>query len=404
MDLGSIVDYVSSSGDRRRYAVMKVLRLVEAVCGFGAEEVFGRVLGGELDPYKLLREVAVSLQREGLAPKTVRFYVSLLVRLLRMAGAEVRSELIRYRVPLPQSRAVRTDRAPTVEELRRLLAVMGARNRTLFLMLASTGMRLGECLQLRLGDVRLNAEPPYVEVRTAKSGVLRRLFLTRECVEALKAHLGRRVEEEPATSWLWPRRGNPSLPLQKRHAQQYWYAALKKVGLDVRDSSGLGYQLHIHSLRKFFRTQLERAGVSRTVISFWMGHMTGLDLSYFRPSEPQLMEEWRKAEPYLTLAEAKDVERIRKDIVLETIRRIAESFGVDPSRVRIEKQRQLGRDLTAEEEIQLLQGEMKRVREGNCDPRKIVTEKSLPKFLAEGWDVQTVLPSGKILIRKKTSP
>jgi hypothetical protein len=98
------------------------------------------------------------------------------------------------------------------------------------------------------------------------------------------------------------------------------------------------------------------------------------------------------------------VERVRKDIVLETIRRIAESFGVDPSRVRIEKQRQLGRDLTAEEEIQLLQGEMKRVREGNCDPRKIVTEKSLPKFLAEGWDVQTVLPSGKILIRKKTSP
>ncbi|MCL7398612.1 MAG: hypothetical protein LZ170_00025 [Thaumarchaeota archaeon] len=30
---------------------------------------------------------------------------------------------------------------------------------------------------------------------------------------------------------------------------------IKKVGLDIHDSNGLGYQLHIH----FYRMQLERA-------------------------------------------------------------------------------------------------------------------------------------------------
>jgi hypothetical protein len=33
--------------------------------------------------------------------KVFRFYLSLLVRMLRMAGSDVKSGLLRYRVPLP---------------------------------------------------------------------------------------------------------------------------------------------------------------------------------------------------------------------------------------------------------------------------------------------------------------
>ncbi|MDJ0270878.1 MAG: hypothetical protein NXY59_10170 [Aigarchaeota archaeon] len=40
--------------------------------------------------------------------------------------------------------------------------------------------------------------------------------------------------------------------------------------------------------------------------------------------------------------------------------------------------------------------------EGRSDPKRIVSEEELEKYLAEGWDVQTVLPSGRILIRKTT--
>jgi hypothetical protein len=42
----------------------------------------------------------------------------------------------------------------------------------------------------------------------------------------------------------------------------------------------------------------------------------------------------------------------------------------------------------------------KRFRSGNSDPKKIVGETELEEYLADGWDVQTVLPSGKILIKK----
>jgi len=168
----------------------------------------------------------------------------------------------------------------------------------------------------------------------------------------------------------------------------------------MRDSSGLGYQLHIHSLRKFYRTHLESAGVSRTVISLWMSQVTGLDVNYFRPGEPQLVEEWRKAEPLLSLSGAEDVERLKKDLVLEALRRLAETFGVDPMKVRVEKQKQLGREPTPEEEIETIQNEIKRFKFGNSDPKKIVGETELEKYLAQGWDVQTVLPSGRIIVKK----
>ncbi len=400
IDFGLIIEEVCSSDSKRIYAVRKALRIFEEELGMKVEDAVSAMIYGEIDVYDALRRFLATIRKENLAPKTIRFYLSLLIRILRMAGVEVRSDVLRYRVSLPASRILRVDRAPTIEELRKILTVMGPRNRALFLMLASTGMRLSECLQLRLGDLDLDARPPYLLIRSAKTGDVRKVYLTRECVEILKAYLGKRLSQDPSTSWIWPRRGNKSKYLRKEHAQQYWYSAIRRVGLDQRDSSGLGYQLHIHSLRKFYRTQLERAGVSRTVISLWMGQRTGLDLNYFRPSEPQLIEEWRKAEPFLTIFEARGVEELKKDIALETLRRVAESFGIDPMRVKIEKQKELGREPSIDEEIQALQNEMKKLRNIEDDPKRIVDEEELEGYLERGWDVQAILPSGRIIIKK----
>jgi len=95
------------------------------------------------------------------------------------------------------------------------------------------------------------------------------------------------------------------------------------------------------------------------------------------------------------------MEEMCQEIALEAIRRFAEALGIDPMKVRIEKQEELGRELSQEEEIQIIQNEIKRLRAGNNDPKKIVSEKELERYLAEGLDVQTVLPSGKIVVRKK---
>jgi hypothetical protein len=57
----------------------------------------------------------------------------------------------------------------------------------------------------------------------------------------------------------------------------------------------------------------------------------------------------------------------------------------------------------AMEEVRKLSLDGYRLRENpNSDPKKIISESELERHLAQGWDVQTVLPSGKILIRKPT--
>jgi hypothetical protein len=101
MDLGSIVEVVSSISDRRKYAVVKALWVLEAVSGVGSEKAFADIVGGKLDVYDVLRKFVRSLQGEVWLLKVFRFYLSLLVRMLRMAGSDVKSGLLRYRVPLP---------------------------------------------------------------------------------------------------------------------------------------------------------------------------------------------------------------------------------------------------------------------------------------------------------------
>jgi hypothetical protein len=44
-------------------------------------------------------------------------------------------------------------------------------------------------------------------------------------------------------------------------------------------------------------------------------------------------------------------------------------MGIDPMRIKIE--RELGRNLT-EEELKIIENEIKKVREGSGDPKKIV--------------------------------
>ena len=94
-------------------------------------------------------------------------------------------------------------------------------------------------------------------------------------------------------------------------------------------------------------------------------------------------------------------------MVQVAIGKFAEAFGIDPVRVKIERQKELGRALAPEEEIQALQLAIKKTREEgsfrnvDSDPKKVIDEGELEKHLLDGWDVQMTLPSGKILIRKQ---
>ncbi len=56
-----------------------------------------------------------------------------------------------------------------------------------------------------------------------------------------------------------------------------------------------------NGFRKHVISSFIDAGLNHEIRELLVDHATGLDASYFRPSEKQVLEEYLKAEPYLTV-------------------------------------------------------------------------------------------------------
>jgi hypothetical protein len=86
---------------------------------------------------------------------------------------------------------------------------------------------------------------------------------------------------------------------------------------------------------------------------------------------------------------------------IEALKSIAKSLlGIDLVEVKVAKEKETGKELTAEETIQLFEDELKKLRDGKHNPQRIIKETELEDFLAEGWQFISVLPSRKILVKK----
>ncbi len=108
--------------------------------------------------------------------------------------------------------------------------------------------------------------------------------------------------------------------------------------------------------------------------------------------------------PYLTIfSESPEIARatkeLRKKQVLDTVRLLG--FSEDKIK-RVEEA--LAKYATVDDavtEIRKLSLESHKLRENiENDPKMIIDERDLEDYINMGWDVQTVLPSGKLLVRK----
>jgi hypothetical protein len=153
-------------------------------------------------------------------------------------------------------------------------------------------MRLNEALHLRVSDIDFNEKVIRVSAAFTKKGDKREVPLIPELEEAIKKYLEKRQVQ---SVWLFPSLENPSSPMAKERAQDSFNQLLRRLGLDQRDPSGLGYQIHFHVFRKWHKTQLERHGVHRLVLERWQGRDIGSQGVYFLPTGDDLKRENEKA-------------------------------------------------------------------------------------------------------------
>ncbi len=154
------------------------------------------------------------------------------------------------KVKLVKTRGLETvvRRALSFGEMKRLIEVAGVR-KVVYLTAVHTGLRRGELTQLCWKDVRLDATPPFLQVRasTTKNGQKADLPLVSEVTELL-TDLARNGCEQGTRVF----RGIMPLPKTVR-------SDFDKAGIERQDSRG--WLVDFHALRHTFITNMGIAGV-----------------------------------------------------------------------------------------------------------------------------------------------
>lgn len=203
----------------------------------------------------------------------------------------------------------------TPEILKKILIHGDAKSRGMCLTLASSGMRIGELVQLKREDVDFDSKPTKINVRYlgpnsgVKTKTSRITFISDEATEALKEWWKQR---DKSLSLSVQRTNFPNVkkkieddrvfPFETTNARNIWNRMLKKAGLDQKDPRTGRFLIHIHSTRKFFRTKFSKH--DRDVAELLMGHAGYLSPNYLRFTEDELKEEYLKGMKHLLIFEA----------------------------------------------------------------------------------------------------
>jgi integrase len=278
----------------QRVYLLAVRRFLE-VNGFESEEAAAKALKRQGADAYLLRFVS-ALRENGLAPKSILLYLSGVRAWLDLH--EIKYSPAKLRRFLPKKQPIKDSKPLRKPEVKLIINAMRPSKRLALWTMWACGLRIEEAIDLRVGDVDLSSDPPRLYVRRSKTLAGRRVvFIPGDLAQALMEHVkGRRPDD-----YLFPSEKGAAYRMSDDRFRIAFYGALRRLGLNKRDPSGRGWIYSPHSLRRGYETALINAGCPAIVVSMLMGHDLGTEASYFKPSERELAETWRKYENALRL-------------------------------------------------------------------------------------------------------
>jgi hypothetical protein len=237
----------------------------------------------------------------------------------------------------PQHRDYANDRAPTLEEIKKLLDFPERRIKVIVLIMLSSGMRVGAWDYLKWKHIIpiKNEEDKVIAAKIRiyageKEEYLS--FITPEAYDALQEYIEFRDscgEKISGESWLirdiWK---STNVKFQNRGGLATVPRKLKSSGIrsiltraeweqGIREPLSNGKKRHefqaVHSFRKFFKSHCEQVMKSINV-EILMGHTIGVSNSYYKPSERDILEDYLKAINVLTINKKNNNAIIEKEI------------------------------------------------------------------------------------------
>ena len=385
-----------------------------------ADELAEKLKSGEIKVVQAVNGWLDQLDKENKAPKSQKNYYFGVKKFVNVVTPDLK---VNWKlVDLPTQRRVEEDRRPTKKELRTILEHGNLTDRMVTTFLSSSGVREGTFVRLKIGNVDFGTYKDVAIVNVpseiSKGHVRYVTFLTPEAKRTLQQYLevrrrmGEQVADESPLIGRNVKNKEGKIEFKTitpRAVRKRWQTLLEKTGKAERPRKW--HTLHLHTLRKFFRTNLENAGVSASFRERLMGHKGEyLDASYFRPQIEELLNNYMKAIPNLTIMEQVDETQMLKRQARMQLRQLME-LGLLPQ----EEFKRLEERLSRAKNLDEYYEEIKRLKDreftetngngpyvnGNGYEAKVVNESQLIAYVERGWDVVKELSDGRFILRKQ---
>jgi len=313
-------------------------------------------------------DYVMTLRNDGIAYSTIQFLVAPVLTFYSLNDVVLNKRKISRYFGEYKKRV--KDRAYTAEEIWKALQTADQRMKMIILLLTSTGQRIGSLSDLTLGNLTKIEEVGIYRV-TVYEGTNNEYYCytTRECAAVIDDYLAYRQRSNERISYnsesnngKWEPSATPLIreqfdttdSLQARRPKQMDTNGIRKVlayhlvkcGLRtvehpqepnstkrVRKDIALG-----NGFRKFSISSFVRAKVNHEVRQMLVDHKGGyLDESYLRLTEEEVLEEYMKAEPFLTIDpnvrlsnenKILKIEASKVDGVLSELAKIKQSLGL----------------------------------------------------------------------------
>lgn len=227
----------------------------------------------------------------------------------------------------------------TREQIKRLLDKAEQRNRTIILLLCSTGMRVGAVPEITIGDLTPIDKYGIYQISVYKRTSKKSRYITfcsSECRAEIDLYLqyrercGEKIEKNAPLfrktfnrSDLLQVRNNPK-PIGRQTIRWIVKDLLNITGVRISPKMIEGQThnkrtdlMELHGFRKFFDTTCTLAGMDKLYVEKLMGHNIGIKGSYFLPTPEELLEGNEKKLGYISVMDAltiNDENRLKKQV------------------------------------------------------------------------------------------
>lgn len=289
----------------------------------------------------------------GYSNQTICDYISVVKEFLNGEGCKIYNEDIKQRFKLPRKTTI-YEKGLTKEIINRIIRQANPKLAAVILFACSSGMRIGEIVQLRFADVDLSVNPTRIIIRaeTAKTRETRITHVSSEAASTLRDYLSRKKIETKKENYLFLLQHEDRLAILKKRLAQNKYtnsglykmdlknvqileSNLKKLSKEERYAKSVlstchnlekqlstvlknipelaeknengRNSIHFHALRAWFKTQVTDAHQSDFAEAL-MGHKS-LKLVYYRQNDKARAQTYLDVEHSLTIAETEKIDQ-----------------------------------------------------------------------------------------------